>query len=345
MTRLESLTARRRQHGLSLVELMVGMTLSLLLMAALVTLIVRNGKANEELQRSSRQIENGRYAIDLLSDDLSLAGYFDGVSLAGTIRTAGVDADPCATDPAAMGWSMSPLTVPVQVEAYDGASAGPGCTPHRLADTAVLVVRRVLVATHSAATVTAGSPALQLSNCDLDPVAKRFVFSNAVADFTLRDAACTAENVVHDYRPRIYYIADCSDWSDAATCGGNGIPTLMRRELVGGVLTNTPIAEGIQEMQFEFGFDTDVAPGDGQPNEYRTGLSGAGLSNDWGNVMAVRIWLISRTTEETRGYNDKAAGKLYDLGPLYGTREFDDAYKYRVYSTLVRLNNPAGARE
>jgi type IV pilus assembly protein PilW len=111
-------------------------------------------------------------------------------------------------------------------------------------------------------------------------------------------------------------------------------------ELIGAALQETALAEGIEELQFEYGFDTN---GDGIPDEFRIALNGvAGTpQNDWSNVMAVRIWVLSRSTEPTRGYTD---AKTYDLG-AHGTRgPYADQFKRRVYTTLVRLNNPAGWR-
>ena len=58
--------------------------------------------------------------------------------------------------------------------------------------------------------------------------------------------------------------------------------------------------------------------------------------------MAVRAWMVSRSTETTAGFNDD---KEYHLGLAGDFGPYNDAFKRRAYSQLVRLNNPAGLRE
>src|SRR3989338_8155163 len=64
------------QRGLSLVELMISITIGLLILAALSTLFVNQSKTRAELDKSNRMIDNGRYALEVLSDNLSLAGFY-----------------------------------------------------------------------------------------------------------------------------------------------------------------------------------------------------------------------------------------------------------------------------
>lgn len=64
------------QRGLSLVELMVGLTLGLFVTGALLTLYLNLTRTNAELQRSSIQIENGRFASQTLRTNLQLAGFW-----------------------------------------------------------------------------------------------------------------------------------------------------------------------------------------------------------------------------------------------------------------------------
>ena len=50
------------QRGFTLVELMVAMTLSLLVLVVMITLFANTSAARSEIDKSSRQIENGRFA-------------------------------------------------------------------------------------------------------------------------------------------------------------------------------------------------------------------------------------------------------------------------------------------
>ena len=88
---------RCSERGLSLVELMISITLGLLIVAALVTVFANVSKSRSELERGSEQLENGRAAIEVLSEDLQLAGFYGEVNVKGTPTAL---PDPCSTDPA-----------------------------------------------------------------------------------------------------------------------------------------------------------------------------------------------------------------------------------------------------
>jgi type IV pilus assembly protein PilW len=326
---------RRWLRGVTLVELMVGMTLSLFIAAALGALVANMSRAHAELDRSSRQIENGRYAIELLSEDIKLAGYYADVRQ-GDVAYEKPDA--CATAIANLGWSATPGRVPTPIEGFTGDGDVPTCVTDNAShvdETALLAVHRLSTQTTPAASVSGGAAHVQTSQCASDPFMPSLVISSNPADFTLQNLACTATNPVRRYLSRIYYVAPCSD------CDRDTIPTLKRLELSGAAWQETALAEGIEEIQFEYGFDTN---GDSVPDEFRTALDGIADSptNDWSNVMAVRVWVVSRATEVTRGYTDT---KTYQLGAHGARGPFNDGFKRRVYTTVVRLQNPAGWRE
>mgnify|MGYP003597617820 CR=1 FL=1 len=74
------LEARRKipcyQLGFSLVEFMVAIMIGLFLVGGLATFIVSSSSTRNELEKTNRQIENGRYAIEKLSEAIKLAGYY-----------------------------------------------------------------------------------------------------------------------------------------------------------------------------------------------------------------------------------------------------------------------------
>ncbi|MDT4869314.1 hypothetical protein FQZ97_1043380 [compost metagenome] len=63
------------QSGFSLVELMVAVTVSLLMMAAILKLFVDVARTNTEMEKTNAQIENGRFAIQLIAEDLVHGGF------------------------------------------------------------------------------------------------------------------------------------------------------------------------------------------------------------------------------------------------------------------------------
>src|SRR5688572_32219281 len=67
---------RRAQQGLSLLELMIALTIGLGLLAGLTSVFVNSSRSHTELARASQQIENGRFAIQTLQEDIWHAGYY-----------------------------------------------------------------------------------------------------------------------------------------------------------------------------------------------------------------------------------------------------------------------------
>ena len=56
----------RNQSGFSLTELFIAIAIGLIVLASLTTFFVSTSSNRREIDRSSRQIENGRFAIDVL---------------------------------------------------------------------------------------------------------------------------------------------------------------------------------------------------------------------------------------------------------------------------------------
>ena len=79
-------TVQRSQTGFSIVELMVAITLGAILLGGAVSLFVNNRQSYEINNDLSRLQENARFALQMISADLRMAGYVgcnnnqDGVS-------------------------------------------------------------------------------------------------------------------------------------------------------------------------------------------------------------------------------------------------------------------------
>jgi len=67
---------RRQSRGFSLVELLVAMVIGLVLLGGLVTLMVNSKKNYAQQDYSARLHENARFAMQFLSYDIRMAGYY-----------------------------------------------------------------------------------------------------------------------------------------------------------------------------------------------------------------------------------------------------------------------------
>lgn len=319
--------AHNRQYGLSLVELMISLTIGLFLLAGITTLIVYQSNARTEMEKSSQQIENGRYAIQILHDDIEHAGFFGHYSPPSS--TAYTTPDPCLTD--TTGWDSATPTVPVPIYGYAGSDATPGCLTNRMAGTAILAIRRTSTDTLPAASAVAGTTYFQVSRCSTSTAP----FVVGTSGFSMQEKDCAMAATLRKYIVRIYYISTCDVCSPS-----DNIPTLKVMEFVDGVQTIMPLVEGIENMQFDYGIDT-TAGGDGYPDSYTQTPAAA----DWQNVMAVRVNLLARNTETTGTYTDTRSYHLSGISSVPAVGAANDHYKRHVFSQVVRAVNPSSRRE
>ena len=71
-----STLSRQRTSGLSLIELMVALALGIVIVAALSELFVNISRTNLEMARTNSQIENARFSMLFLQDDIVHAGFW-----------------------------------------------------------------------------------------------------------------------------------------------------------------------------------------------------------------------------------------------------------------------------
>src|SRR4051812_44985036 len=69
---------RRPQSGFTLIEMMIAITISLLLMVAMAQVLYNITRTNTEMAKTNSQIENGRFAIQLLQNDVGHGGFWGG---------------------------------------------------------------------------------------------------------------------------------------------------------------------------------------------------------------------------------------------------------------------------
>jgi type IV pilus assembly protein PilW len=325
------------QRGLTIVEMMIAMTLAMLVVGVVATVFAGTSRNRGDLERSSRLAENASYALDVLSEDLRLAGFYGQMVFTGVTWQV---PNPCAVELGNHGWASAPaFTAPVAVSGYAAADIAPACIDevgHRIPGTAAVVVRRLSTDTTPIASAT-GAPFMQVSSCNADfPTGNpTWVYSDKPGDFTLRRLGCASTADVRQVYVHTYFVSSCND------CSADSTPTLKRAELTAAGITITPLVEGVENLQIAYGFDTN---GDGNSDVFRAALSGdvGAADNDWSNVVATRLYVLARASEAD-GYDNNA--RRIDMGPLGVVTMPNDGYRRVVQTGTVRLNNPAGLRE
>src|SRR6266446_2914511 len=222
--------AYSRVTGLSLVELLISIALGLMVLAGVIVVFANSSAARNELERSSRQIENGRYALELLSDDLRMAGFYGELEV-GTFAMPAALPDPCSTTIA--DWKAA---IPIHLQAYDNGAGAPGCIPASLkSGTDIVVVRRVrgcLAGVGSCDAPVPGKPYVQVALCSAEAAAQGALPPPTPYPFGLQGTAafsshlrdCTTVAGQREYLVSIYFVSTDNG-------AGQGIPTLKRLEL------------------------------------------------------------------------------------------------------------------
>ena len=374
---LSLLQALRLSHGMTLIELMISVAIGLVLVLTMLVLYTSIARNQTQLTNMGRQVENGKFALQLLQEDMLHAGFwgeylpgFDDKDVNPPADVPTALPDPCLAY-SAVNWNAAYIRnlIGVAVQGYDAVPTG--CNTlltSKAANTDVLLVRYVETCVTGVGDCDAdivGRLYFQSSRCSHELIAgNRFVLNTT--GFSLRaNIRCPAVAPAVDvlagkrrYISNIYYIRNFS------VTAGDGIPTLMRSSfnLNGATLTHQapqPLIEGIQGFRVEYGIDNrgrngaavnygavNTNRGDGVPDEYitcpRAGSPAVACDhNDMFHVVSARIHILARNLEPTHGHVD---AKTYTLaGASYGP--FNDSFIRRVYTTTVRLMNPAGRRE
>lgn len=327
--RVPSQPVRRLQTGLTLIEVMVGITIGLILLVALGSMLVGSIKHFKVSDEFSRMQENGAFALNALGRDIRMAGFYGQIG-SNDVRMADVDGNgvadanpvPTAND-CGSGWAIDTLR---PIFGYAGRTSANvnavmpcilggdfGVDGSNFVDNSPILILRgaggeVVTAPEDGVLYVQSSPGGGIifdGNDYEDPM------PNPVpSPWRTRPDGTAAD--VYAYQPRAYYLRPCSRpaGTECATTDDDGrpIPTLVRQELNGLAMVEQPVAEGIERMNILYGLDdATVANRDGYPNEYVVAPAAA----DWERVVAIRVALLVRSPTPTKGYND--ANKSYDL--------------------------------
>lgn len=372
-----------RVSGMSLMEVLVALGISMVLLAALAGLFSSSVKTRQQVDREGQKIENGRYALDSIAEDIRLAGYFG--TYAPSSKWNSVDWKPVSpfddcssiTTPTAAaivatteGWTNSATTpeIPVPVmgfETHGGTALHvsiSNCLPNYYRGD-VLVIRRASTTTTAIGSLDASKTYLQSTSCGNDGTTYFVVAAGATGltdtapgAFTLRPLSCTMTSTtraeIRELITRVYYVASENE-------SGDGIPTLKVLDLSSGSITPRSVAPGIENLHIEYGLDNTGS--DGTTDTYALSSAnplrivtmpattlGTALGGAWGTFGEDK-WedVISLKVHLIARDLEATTGNTavtYNMGQVTASPE-STSYKTRMSSTTIRVINQAGRRE
>ena len=299
---------RRLQHGMTLIELMVALAIGAFLMLGAVTVFIQSRTAFRVTETMSRLQENARFALDTMEPDIRMA-HFWGL----TARTYLIQGRAAINEAAGIGNQTCTTNFVINLnEAIDGtnnayswgcAAGGPGATGMANSDT--LIVRRTVEDAIPRATLTACTTCdntfyVQSTRAQLGQI---FVGKTVPAGYDDLTSETHALSVTG------YYVSTTSSVA--------GLPSLRRKILRStGTIDDEELAVGVEDMQIEFGIDTDTPGTPVAPNPNRGSIdryvnpddpvidpTNAGF-NPNAEILAVRVWLRLRGERIENGLSD-----------------------------------------
>lgn len=347
-----------REAGITMVEIMVALTVSLILAAGVIQIFISSKSTYHMQTESARLQENGRFAAEFMARDIRMAGYTGCASRPNDETTPSDRVTNTLNNSNLLAYNFT-----VGIEGFNDVSSAPtylsaaGITP--VAGSDVIIVRRSsdagvrisqnnnsaqLFAEHKSTQNNAcgGSGTMYSGLCIGDIVMVSDCQKSRIFQITNLTLTGNELNVVHSssgspggasapeeeqFGPGseivkiatyAYYIANNAD----------GIPSLYRTE--GTAATTLELIEGVEDMQVEYGEDT-TGELDGVADVYRT----ANAVVDWERVVSVRLYLMLRS--DSPNVTDGAQPVLYN-GTTF-TPAASDRYLRRVLTKTIALRN------
>lgn len=361
------------QMGVSLIELMISIAIGLVIMTGVLQLFADMIRSSNDLENSNAQIENGRFALQIIENDLVHAGFWGGfIPQFDDLTSTDIPIDAPSAVPAPCQafalWNVAYKTqlLGIPVQTYEEVPTGcEAVITSKKPNTDILIVRHADSCIAGAVgceadTTGSASPKVyfQPQFCGTD-IASSYVYVLNTTGFTMQKRSClaTALSEKRKYVANIYYVRDDN--------------VLMRAEFgsAGGAAWGTaePVVEGVEGFAVELGIDSvsdtganaayteaitwadptnknsPTNRGDGTPdgNFIRCTAAASCSAATLTNVVAAKLYVLVRNTNASRDYTDI---KAYALGST-ALGPFNDNFKRHVYSTTARLINISSRRQ
>jgi type IV pilus assembly protein PilW len=330
---------------MSLIELMVALGIGTFLIIGALTVHIQSRSTYAINESIARLQENGRYFFDAVEPDIRMARHWGLISEASAIAGRASPTDP--TSPLSPENDCGPNW---SVNLDDGVSASNGsygfaCPPYGTAASGAdtLVVRRA-----SVALIDAPENNTLYIQSSRGAGGALFIGPDIPAPFhreTLeasQESSETRELVVNGY-----YVSTNS----SLDAPGNTVPSLRRKLLRQGgangpVVVDEEVLPGVEDMQIEFGVDTDpfgdadygnvdryIHPDDPTLDEADPAFAAHA------RILAIRVWLRLRSEWPEPG---QAGESSFTYADQHAT-DVNDGYRRIVVSKTIYLRNAAGA--
>jgi hypothetical protein len=314
---------------LSLLELLISLSLGAILSAAMVTVYLESRRSELAHNEFVTMQENGVFALNLLRQELALAGF-----LAATAGSAALTAAVIARDCGIDTWALDTAQPIDLIEDYSGVLNTVAGVHWRCLNRAEVQPGTDLFSVKR----SAGDPSLndgtfppRISSAEETQwylrlagqgSEQRWQYIGRGENFPAADRVAGSGVEFWEFYARLFYIRTHSSRP------GDGIPTLCVEQLSGNGMATDCLVEGVEDMQIELGIDRD---GDGVPEQFGAPVTPGQLER----AVTARVYLLLRSINPLSGYRDN---RSYQLG-MKRTPPRRDGFFRRVVTTTVSLRN------
>ncbi len=350
---------RLNQRGMTLVELLVGLTISLVILAGVYQVFVGSSTSYRENEQFARLQENARFAMEILGRDIRMAGYTGCAAEVGSIVNTLNDTSFLFNfNVGVQGFDYVGPVAPTGLDALDFSPNLDASIPltDLVEGSDILTIRRVgggdpIYLETAMPDTSADLKVTDGTSTDLIDTDDIVMISDCVsaAVFQVTNYTQTNGNTVHNSGGTPTF-GDPDYPGNATKNLGNsfgpgaeivkmttlsyfirnnslGVPSLYSTDYS----STIELIQGVERMQIRYGVDTD---GDRQVNSY---VTAAGVAS-WDDVIAIRVGLLLQSDINGKAPADTAT---YDLDGD-GVNEYnpaDERRMRRVFKATFALRN------
>jgi type IV pilus assembly protein PilW len=361
------------QAGFSLIEMMVGVAIGLIALVVIIQMLVSSETRKRTTSSGGDAQVSGVLGLFNIERDIRLAGHGFGVAPSPIMG--------CTVDASVGGVAITPAIQLFPVQIVNGVSGAPDSIISFYGNSSFMTASQTFTASSETTKKTQTRNGFQLgdvvivagndtgaassANCSLVQVtentnADNLTFAHGTNDFTsfytnasAKSAYNTAAGTGTTYTSGALY--NLGNRPTRTIWSVDNFRILnATNTLTGGAPTTTEIAEGVANLQAEYGVDSNndgiITDGSGTPptpNEWVTTTP-----TDWTKVRAIRVALLTRSRQFEREMVTTVAptwqGGAFTMFNLDGTAGTTTPasppnnwrnYRYRVYEKVIPLRN------
>ncbi|MDH5454432.1 MAG: PilW family protein [Gammaproteobacteria bacterium] len=329
------ISSRKKQSGVSLVEVMIAMLLGIFLLGSVVQFFVSSRQSNRVHEATSRLQETGRMALEVMARDIRMADFWgcasDITSVVNNLNSANAGYVDYQTGGVAgtEGGAGAPDTLILRGGFGTGLNLEPPYGPQASANLKVAAGNDLAQGDIILVSDCTSGDIFQISNSNpggAGTVVHNTGSTTVPGNYNATNPGCPGANAhclskVYGADASIFRVQEIV-YSVGA--GSEGEPALFRN--------GAEFLDGVEDLQILYGEDTD-APG----------TAGEGIANyfvpadqvaDMERVIGIRIAIVARSSND-----NLVTGNLQSFAVLGANETAADRRIRRVYETTVNIRN------